>query len=348
MLADTWPVFRGDAQADGVSQGELPEKPEVVWKRTIKGAQFESTPAIVEGVVYIGAYDGYFRAMNLSDGADRWTFKSELGFKAPAAVRDGRVIVSDVDGRIACLDAADGKEIWHYETAGEINAGANFYKSNVLVGSQDGTLYCLRADTGVEVWKFTIDNMIQCSPTIAGNRVFLAGCDGKLHVVDLDTGEVANAVEINDPTGATAAADGDCVYFGTQGGSVLAVDWKQGKILWSYEPRRKQPFQSSAALTDGLAILGGRDRQIHAIDMKSGVARWIVPTKQKIDSSPVVVGNRAFVACGDGRVVALAVGTGDAVWEYEAGGGFSGSPAVAEGCLVIGNEDDTLYCFGKK
>ena len=34
--------------------------------------------------------------------------------------------------------------------------------------------------------------------------------------------------------------------------------------------------------------------------------------------------------------------------EYEAGGDFIASPAVAAGRLVIGNTDGTLYCFGAK
>jgi outer membrane protein assembly factor BamB len=346
-FADEWSLFRGNAAGDGVSKGQLAEKLTVIWKRQIKNAAFESTPAIVEGVVYLGAFDGSFRAMKLSDGTDLWEFKSELGFKAPAAVKDGRVYVGDVDGMFVCLDAKTGTKVWAYSTGGEINAGANFYKANVLVGSQDGTLYCLTADDGKEVWKYTIDNMIQCSPTIADGRVFLAGCDGKLHVVNLENGQAESSVDIRDPTGATAAAIGDVVVFGTQGGSVLAIDWVKSKILWSFEPRRKQPFQSSAAIAEGLAIIGGRDRQIHALEIKSGEERWSVATRQKVDCSPVVVGQRVYIGTGDGRLLALALATGEQLWEYEAGGGFTGSPGVAEGRLVIGNDDDTLYCFGE-
>ena len=32
---------------------------------------------------------------------------------------------------------------------------------------------------------------------------------------------------------------------------------------------------------------------------------------------------------------------------WEAGGGFTASPAVVDGRIVIGNTDGTLYCFGK-
>ncbi|MCC6358680.1 MAG: PQQ-binding-like beta-propeller repeat protein, partial [Phycisphaerales bacterium] len=33
-------------------------------------------------------------------------------------------------------------------------------------------------------------------------------------------------------------------------------------------------------------------------------------------------------------------------WRYDAGGGFVGSPGVADGRLVIGSVDGVLYCFG--
>ena len=39
---------------------------------------------------------------------------------------------------------------------------------------------------------------------------------------------------------------------------------------------------------------------------------------------------------------------GEVKWEYDAGGGFTASPAVVDGRIIIGNTDGTLYCFGHK
>jgi outer membrane protein assembly factor BamB len=36
------------------------------------------------------------------------------------------------------------------------------------------------------------------------------------------------------------------------------------------------------------------------------------------------------------------------LWEFETGGGFSGSPAVASNRLVIANTDGVVYCFGQR
>ena len=50
----------------------------------------------------------------------------------------------------------------------------------------------------------------------------------------------------------------------------------------------------------------------------------------------------------DGRIYGLNVNDGKKVWEYEAGDGFTGSPAVADGKLVIASDDGVVFCFGNK
>jgi outer membrane protein assembly factor BamB len=272
-------------------------------------------------------------------------------------VRDGLVYIGDTDGVFFCLDAATGEKKWTLQTDAEINAGANFYHNAVLIGSQDGSLHALDARTGKSHWKYTIENMIQCSPTIIDDRVFIAGCDGKLHILQLKAGQLPDGAtsivdkqffDIQDPTGTTPAAVGDRVFFGTQGARFFCIDWRRLVKVWAFEPRRKQPFQASAAVHDGVVVVGGRDRVVHGLDAANGNELWQFPVRSRIDSSPVIVGNRAFVASGDGRFYALQLKTGEKTWEYEAGGGFTASPAVAQGRIVIGNDDGELYCFGAK
>jgi outer membrane protein assembly factor BamB len=53
------------------------------------------------------------------------------------------------------------------------------------------------------------------------------------------------------------------------------------------------------------------------------------------------------VGSGDGRVYVIDLTTGKLVWEFEAGAGFSGSPAIADGRVVIGDIDGRVYAFGK-
>jgi outer membrane protein assembly factor BamB len=119
-------------------------------------------------------------------------------------------------------------------------------------------------------------------------------------------------------------------------------------VLWKAAAERGQAFRSSAAVTSGLAIVGARDKRVHAFKLADGTSAWSFATRGRVDSCPVVVGSRVFVGSADGRLYALDVKTGENVWTYEAGGQFAASPAVAAGRLVIGNHDGTLYCFGGK
>ena len=346
--ATSWPLFRGDAKATGVSPGNLPDKLDVVWKKEFEQGGFDATAVIVDGVVYIGGANGDFYALELGTGREIWKHHTESAFSASAAVRNGKLYVGDADGKFYCMNAADGKTLWEHSAGAEINSSANFYRGLVLYGSQDATLYALQADTGAEAWKFTIQDQIRCSPTVVENRAFIAGCDGKLHVVDLDTGMAAEGVKIDGPTGATPAVLGDMVYFGSEGGTFYAINWKQAEIVWSGHEQRTQPLRSSAAVIDGLVVYGGRDKLLHAVAPGDGHKLWSFAAKGRIDSSPVIVGARVFVGAADGRLYAFDRRSGEKLWQYEAGGDFAASPAVANGRLVIGTTQGALYCFGAK
>ena len=347
--AAQWPLFRGDAQATGVAAGKLPEKLELLWKYDIPNGAFEGTPAIVDGVVYLGDLDGRILALHLATGKVKWEKKFETGFNASPAVKDGLLYIGDLDGVFHCLSLTDGAEQWKHETMAEINSSANFYKDQVLIGSQDATLYSLNGKSGEITWKFAIADQIRCSPTVIENRCFLAGCDGKLHIVDLDKGAAVADVPIESPTGSTPAARGDMVYFGNEGGVFFGINWKEAKTIWTWQDdRRTQAFRSSAAVTDKAVIIGGRDKVVRAFEPLSNKEIWKFTTRRAVDSCPVVVGERVYVAVTDGNLYALNLADGKEVWKYEAGGGFSGSPAIADSKLVIANDKGTVFCFGGK
>ena len=346
-----WPLFRGDSFSSGVSQSGLPDSPELLWRYIVKDGAFESTAAIVDGMVYLGDLDGTFYALDLESGHKQWEFKTEdqAGFLASAAVQDGLVYIGDMDGRFYCLQAMNGDLNWSFFTQAEINSSANFYQENVLVGSQDATLYCLNAHTGELTWKHTIEDQIRCAPTVVENRAFLVGCDAQLHIVDLELGMGEQSVQIDSPSGTTPAVRGDLTYFGTHGGTFYCIDWKQREIVWTYrDPDSQQSFRSSAAVNGDWVVVGSRSRRVYGLNPQDGEARWVFPTQKSVDSSPVIVGDRVFVGSSDGRLYAIDLKSGEAEWNFEAGGGIVASPAVAEGRLVIASDDGTVFCLGQK
>jgi outer membrane protein assembly factor BamB len=356
-------MFRGNSLLTGVAPCKLPESIELLWTYTAegKGESIESSAAIVHGVVYVGTIGGFLVAIDMNDGKERWRYFTgepapdpaagiPPAIKSSPAVADGRIFFGDEVGVFHCLDAGSGKLVWKYDTGtgAEIISSANVIGDRVLFGSWDENLYCLAVADGKELWKFKTGGPVNCTPAVVEGKTFLSGCDAQLRVVNIENGSEVGSCEMESQTGASPAVLGDRLFVGHMGSQVLGIDWKKPEIVWRYQhPDRQFEYYSSAAASSELVIIGGRDKMIHALDPKTGESKWTFLTKGRVDSSPVIVGNRVFFGSQDGYVYGLDTASGQEVWRFAAGGKITASPAVASGRLVIGNDEGKVFCFGE-
>ncbi len=192
------------------------------------------------------------------------------------------------------------------------------------------------------------DGPINGSPPVVEGRTFVAGCDSILRIIDVETGKELGQVDLKGQAGASPAIAGDWLFVGNMDKTFLAIDWKQAQIKWEYTPNRAFPFYSSAAVTEKVVVVGGRDRRIHALDRQTGKELWTFQTRQRVESSPVVVGERVYCGSSDGTLYGLNLKSGAKEWEKPLGSAITASPAVAAGRLIIGTSDGLLYCFGAK
>lgn len=350
---DEWPMFRGDRHLTGVAAGRLPPSLAVRWRHVCPEA-VASTAAIVGETVYVGCDDAHLYALNLADGRVRWTYAAKDAIRSsPTVLRlsgpTNRTVVcfGDEDGTVHAIDARRGTAVWTYQTDGPVISSPNVDRGRIIVGSYDGTLYCLDARTGKLVWQYETEDRIHGTPCVAGGVALTAGCDARLHVVRLSDGKAMRTVDMDAVSGSAAAVRGSQVFVGTYGGRVLAIDFNVGKVAWWFEDTARQfPFLSSAAITETTVFISGRDKRLHALDLKTGRQRWEFASRGRMESSPVVVGDRVFIASYDGNLYAVDIASGRQRWRFETGAPITASPAVARGRLVIGTEDGVIYCFG--
>jgi outer membrane protein assembly factor BamB len=354
--ADDWPLVRGDVFGTGVAHSPLPDDLDVVWKYTAgKDAGFDATPVIADGVIYLGDSTDTFHAVRLADGKQVWRKGfADSGFAAGAAFESGRLYVGDVNGIVRCLDANNGNEIWNHKLDGEVYAGPTPHGDYVLFTCEAGTLTWLSKKDGKPHGSFRIEAPLRCTPTIASGRVVLAGCDSKLHIIDVESAKEVDSVEIDAPTGSTPSMRGERVYFGTEGGTFFAINvpaaaGKKASVAWKYrDPQRNQPIRAAAAVSDQIVAVGSQSKAIYVLSPADGKEQWKMATRARVESSPVIAGERVVAATAAGKIYLLDPKSKEAKWEYDAGGGFTGSPAVVDGRIVIGNTDGTLYCFASK
>ena len=65
-----------------------------------------SSPAVVDGSVYIGSYDGKVYALDAVNGRLKWSFATGYAVVSSPAVADGVVFVGSEDSKVYALNAS--------------------------------------------------------------------------------------------------------------------------------------------------------------------------------------------------------------------------------------------------
>jgi len=81
------------------------------WSHSTGGYVYAS-PAVWNGLVLVGSYDGRFYAFDAASGRTRWSFTAGGAISGAASVVDRVVYFSTFAHRTFALDARTGARIW--------------------------------------------------------------------------------------------------------------------------------------------------------------------------------------------------------------------------------------------
>ncbi|MFC5653238.1 PQQ-binding-like beta-propeller repeat protein [Paenibacillus solisilvae] len=366
-----WPMFHGNAQHTGKALDELSPNLKLAWSHLTPGTILTSSPAIVDGSVYVGTRDengsknNSVIAVDLKTGKEKWIFKTNAQVQASPAVVDGIVYASSIRGSLYAIDSRTGKQLWVKTVGkGEVQQAWMYYSPTVADGTvyqaystgNGGQLMALNARTGEVLWTSKLAGgwITESSPVVEAGKVYVGADGGYIIALDAKTG-----LELwrKKPAGGwmhsmPAVADG-MVYMGYGGGLLVALDAQTGDEKWRYTSENSDSATyiagkttgSSPAVTDGIVYMGFPDGYVAALDAKTGTKVWSTLTKGGIISSAAVTGNSVYIGSNDGFLHAFDKTTGLTQWSYEIGAWVASSPAISGNTLVIGAFDGNLYGF---
>jgi serine/threonine-protein kinase len=107
----------------------------------------ESSPAVVNGTVYVGSDYGAVYALDAATGRLRWSFVTGGGVVSSPVVAGGTVYVGSEDDKVYALDSATGHLVWSYPTGDIVVASPAVAAGIVYAASDDGKLYALATAT---------------------------------------------------------------------------------------------------------------------------------------------------------------------------------------------------------
>ena len=122
------------------------------WRYTT-GLNVFSSPAVANGVVYVGSEDGHLYALNAKTGAKLWSYATNFVDSSPA-VANGVVYFGSTDDNVYALNASTGAKLWSFATSDIVTSSPAVANGVVYVGSYDHNVYALNASTGAKLWSY--------------------------------------------------------------------------------------------------------------------------------------------------------------------------------------------------
>jgi outer membrane protein assembly factor BamB len=170
LVRANWKQFRFDVHGTGANPYENVLSPNNVRSLQLKwiyntGSSVFSSPALANGVVYIGSDDSNIYALDADTGAKLWSYATGGEADTSPAVENGIVYAGGGDygtgtNTVYAVDASTGVLLWTYVTGNGVWSSPAVANGTVYIGSNDYSVYALDAANGAKLWSFATGAMV--------------------------------------------------------------------------------------------------------------------------------------------------------------------------------------------
>lgn len=172
----------------------LMQQGQLIWQQRISQAtgsteidrlsDVDTTPVVINGVVYALAYNGNFAALDLRSGQILW--KRELGSVHDFIINDSHIYLVDQNDRIMSLTIDGGVTVWTQSDL--LHRGLTspvLYDGYLVVGDSEGYIHWVNTSDGRFVAQQKVDSSgFQTEPVVAANKLLIQSKDGTLYAFE--------------------------------------------------------------------------------------------------------------------------------------------------------------------
>jgi outer membrane protein assembly factor BamB len=249
--------------------------------------------------------DGLVEAFSVGVGGLRWRTRIGPSESSPV-VRGQRVYVGDWNGYVYALDVSSGRILWRFKTGGAVKAAVALDGNRLYVGSYDHHLYSLDARTGRLIWRASSQlrlgsqGAFYSTPAVSYGRVYIGSTDGKLYSFGASSGKLRWSQSTGGYVYSSPAVWRERVYVGSYSGDFVCFDAASGRELWRF--RANGPISGSPTVLDGVVYFASFKRRTYALDARSGRLLWSFPDGQY---NPVVSDGKRLYLVGLARIYGM-------------------------------------------
>ena len=226
----------------------------VRWKFRI-GSPIESSPVVIDGVDYFGAWNGNVYALDLERRKLRWVVRGGYKITSSVSLAGGRLFVGDYGGRVWAL-SRQGRVLWRGSVGGRVYGTPAVAAGRVFVPSSTGRSLTAFSAGGRRLWTVHTGAYVYSSPAVWAGRVYFGSHNGVLSAVSARSGRVLWRVSGGRPISGAPTVVGGVVYFSNTGRRLHGVDARSGRMLFTFRDGNYVPVSGNG----GKLLLHGVSR----------------------------------------------------------------------------------------
>jgi outer membrane protein assembly factor BamB len=367
-LYENWPEFGYNALGQRANPYETTltmsnvGNLEEAWSYTT-GAAIDSSPAIVNGVVYVGSIDGSVYALNAATGNLKWSAATGGAVISSPAVAGGSVYVGSANGTVYAFNAATGAVKWSDDLS--ILEPSGLYGSPtvsngiVYIGGNSGNLYALNASSGFSNWAAPTGGNIESAPVASGGRVYVRSRDGYVYALNAANGSQAWQFGTGPPLSDQSVSNGVAISNGrlfassNYNGFFSAVSACCRTPLWDDQDGASEIF-ASPAVGGGAVYQITTGGDLFSFPTSGGAQNYdVVDAEGGSYASPAYANGVLYLTETDflhqfvsDQFEAVRASDGTVLWSASVGGfGNRSSAAVSDGSVYVGDSLGTLHAY---
>ena len=296
-----------------------------VYQGSAHNHEVESTPLVVDGVMFTTEPPGSVVALNAENGRVLWRHDRKLpgdlrlccgSINRGPAVGGSHVFFGTLDAHLVALDIGTGKVKWDVETARHSDGYSNtaapiVIKDSVVVGVAGGEfgirgfIDAYDIDTGIRLWRFNTipapgepgsDSWAGDSWKTGGGPTWMTGS------YDADTNLTFWGVGNPGPDFDNADRSGDNLYTN----SVVALDADSGELQWHFQftPADVHDYDANSVPVIADVLVEGQPTKVLMMATKNGFYYLLdARTGRFLKAMEITRQTWALALDGDGRPI---------------------------------------------
>lgn len=222
----------------------------------------------------------------------------------------------------------------------------------LFVGGPTGHIYKMASTDGAKGWEFPADpqkniGRVYASPVISKETVYIGGTDKNVYALNMANGTLRWQWSIGDDAiyaPAQLSPDGSLVYWATGNGHVYAQDAASGgDPKWQFRAGQGIWGQPVIDAQRGQLYVASFDRNLYALDLKTGEVRWKTLIGSALPAAPVMVGDTLVLGAFDRKLHALSAADGHELWTIDIDNWIFSQPVVSGDVIYFGAVDHNVY-----